>query len=746
MVALFDLKEDLLQPSPPPPAKLLFRPTPFDQVGVISFGLPEWILQDPPAKKKKYGAPFTRPTDYEKLKTLVAAWVRQQGEHFPDHFEIFNEPEWQWKGTNEDLVLTLAAIADGIKTARPQTKVLGPGFSTIRIKDPARLDLETANKLGLFDHLDGIVIHAYVDGTAPEGEFIQRVTDLQNWLRDTGRPDYPIHLTEFGWTTGKGTWQKPVDEITQARYLTRALTLLAAQGIQNATYFCLQFKAAPNPGERGFSIVHDDTTPKPSYAAYANLARWIANIRGLGTHLHLTPTTHLILFERNNAPSIAIAWDTEAERIIEIPLQTTRRSTMTGRPLAPSATHLALSPSPTFLEFPSHQPPAIRMNAPLSVMRGGEPVTLPQAADWIAPAPLTIHDRITLTIPPTTPNGDYLLLAPATENNGWLGQPIHVIPPLAVTPPTLKWPADAPSPHLTTTLTSHTTTPLTTRLAVALNDTRDQFLDPAPMQPGETRPINIPLPNLTPGKRHRGQLTIDSRHAGRRDQITRQLDITLLASHRLPSPAAHPDWDWNKIAPIDFSTWDPFGGPIAPEDCSATLQSAWSPAGLHLRIVVRDDEHLNTHATTNPEQLWTQDSIQIGLDPDYEKTWEANDLFGLKGHRVFEYGVGWSGNPADTPANWRWISHLPDLPVGTSEQRIQQSITRNGDLTTYEIHFPWPTLGLDKPPPPGAAIGIALSVMDADTGLKAKGRRALRLYGGIDGGKDPEKFGPLWLR
>ena len=246
MISIHTLQESILDPEPPPPEKLLFKQTPFDQVGVMSFGLPRWLMV-PTDKKKSFGNPLTKPTDWDKLKQVVATWTRQQSENFPDHFEIYNEPEWQWTGgTNAELVRVLATIADGIKEARPQTKVLGPGFSSIRIKDPARLDLVTANELGLFDHLDGLVVHAYVDGTAPEGEFIQRVAELKQFLADIGRPDYPIHITEFGWTSGKGTWQKPVDELTQARYAVRSLTLLAALGVENATYFCLHFKAAPN--------------------------------------------------------------------------------------------------------------------------------------------------------------------------------------------------------------------------------------------------------------------------------------------------------------------------------------------------------------------------------------------------------------------------------------------------------------------------------------------------------------------
>lgn len=733
MTSIHTLEESILSPNPPPTDRVLFPESPFTQVGVLSFGLPLWMME-PMTHKKSYGNPSAPPKDWDQLKQLVAAWARQQ-KRFSPYFEVYNEPEWQWKGSNEDLVRFLATIADGIREAHPDTKIYGPGFSSIRIKDPARLDLVTSEKLGLFDHLDGIVVHAYVDGTPPEGEFIRRVIDLQNWLKEIGRPDFPIHLTEFGWTSGTGTWQKPVDEITQARYVARSLTLLAALGIENSTYFCLQFKAAPNAGERGFSLVYDNETPKPGYAAYANLARWLAGVRGLGTWLHLTPTTHLILFNKSDDTSIAVAWDTQAERVIELPLETTRRENLVGRAI-PSAPELALSPSPVFLEFAGGQSPEIEMLPAVQVMRGGEPLALPRPGQWIAPAPLHM-DSGKLAVPGDAANGDYLLLSRVADK--WLAQPVKVIPPLEATAPVLKWPKGDATPRLVLNLTSHAPAPLATRVAASLEGVRDNFAELPPVQPGEKRDFSVPLPHLEPGRRYKGKLTIDSRHDGRRDLVAKPLDLTLLAAAPVGPGRSTPDW--SKIPAIDFSAWDPFGGPIAPEDCSATFQSAHDARGLHLRIVVRDEEHLQTHA---PEQMWSHDAIQIGFDADYEKSWEPNDLFGLKGHRVFEYGIGWNKAAKEPFMTWRWISYTPELPVATSEPRIRLKVSRSGDETIYEALFPWEVLGLERAPEAGTAIGIALAVSDADTGKK--GRRTLRLFNGVSEGKDPEKFGPLWLR
>jgi len=734
MVSIHTLGKELLDPNPPADPTVTFPPTPFTQVGVMSFGLPLWLME-PTDKKKSYGNPLTKPTDWGHLKTLVSSWVRQKGENFPDYFEVYNEPEWQWTGgTNEELVRVLATIADGIKEARPQTKVLGPGFSSIRIKDPARLDLVTAEKLGLFDHLDGIVVHAYVDGTAPEGEFIRRVVDLQEFLKGVKRPDFPIHITEFGWTSDKGTWQKPVDEVTQARYAVRSLTMLAALGIENATYFCLQFKAAPNAGERGFSLLHEDSTPKPSFAAFSNLTRWISDVRGLGTWLRLTPTTHLILFEKNDGPSVAVAWDTLEDRKVELPFATSRREDMMGRPLEASSS-LALSSSPIFLEFPEKSLPQMAILPKIRAMRGGESVSLPAGKEWIAPAPLQAKGN-TLSVPATAANGDYLLLA--REEDKWVAQPVEVIPPITASAPVLQWAANQPAPELHTTLASSADAPVKVRLSAALEGARDSFRDAPELKPGATQDLVVPLEGLDLGKRYKGTLSIDSRYSGRRDKLIYPLDITLLAAERLQKKATP---DWAGIPAVDFSGWEPFGGTFAPEDCSATLQSTYGAEGLHLRIVVRDNEHIQTHSA---EGMFSQDSIQIGLDPDYLKSWEANDLFGLKGHRVFEYGVGWSGKAGDAPMTWRWISYVPELPVAVAEPRIRLNVTRDGDITTYDILFPWSVMGLDGAPPAGSAIGISLAVADADSGRSD--RRVLRLFGGIIDGKDPEKFGPLWLR
>lgn len=737
MTTIKDLPENFAhsESAPDPQAKPPFDMSGFTYEGVISFGLPLWLMDSEPEAHKGFGNPFRTPKNWDTLSDLVKAFTLRppRWSEFPPYLEIYNEPEWHWKGTNEDLIRFEKTVADAVKAVRPDVKVLGPGFSSIRIKDSARLDLETVNRMGLLDHLDGLVLHAYVDGSAPEELFIQRIQELQEFLARIGRPDFPIHLTEFGWCTKPGTWQRPVDELTQAQYVVRSLTLLAALGVENSTYFALLFKAAPNEGERSFSIIHNDLTPKPAFASYSNVARWLADVRGKGRWLHLTPTTHLVVFQKEQK-TVAVAWDTKTAWSIPLSDVYTHAEEMTGRPLSnASGTELQVSPSPVFLELKNSGLYHLKKLPAVRLMRGtSAAVTPPLGAQWLTPSPLGIKGKL-VTAPRNAQQGSYLLLSHSDKE--WTSLPIDVIAPVEISAAHIAWPLSANAPRISLNVQSHAEAPVTASANAKFEKVRTLFGGPVAIAPTQSSEITIPVEDFTLGKRYRGTLSVESRDNGERDQIQQALDFTIVAAQRV---AQDGNPDWNAITAINFSDWEPFGGRSEKSDCSATFQAAYGPQALYLRICVRDDQHLQTGI---PERLFSQDSIQIGLDADAEKTWEANDLFGLKGHRVFEYGAAWDGTKS---MNWRWISYTPELPVGVSEPRMGTVIRRQGDITEYLLTFPWEILGCKQAPKSGSAMGIALAVTDADPGKN--GRRGLKLFNGITEDKDPQRYGKLWLR
>ncbi|MDD3886556.1 MAG: hypothetical protein PHI35_06775, partial [Victivallaceae bacterium] len=166
------------------------------------------FLQPPNMEKVAIWKP-TDPVLYDKVIQEMA-----RSRNFPRYFTVFNEPEGKWRGTVDDFVQWHRDTARAIKKVKPETQVLGPGLCSVNMPLIKRYD-----KAGLFRYLAGVNVHPYVDGTAPEDEFITKVDEMEAYFKSTGRSKYPIFYTEFGWTTGRGGWQKPVDEATQMRYV-----------------------------------------------------------------------------------------------------------------------------------------------------------------------------------------------------------------------------------------------------------------------------------------------------------------------------------------------------------------------------------------------------------------------------------------------------------------------------------------------------------------------------------------------
>jgi hypothetical protein len=156
-----------------------------------------------------------------------------------------------------------------------------------------------------------------------------------------------------------------------------------------------------------------------------------------------------------------------------------------------------------------------------------------------------------------------------------------------------------------------------------------------------------------------------------------------------------------------------------------------------LKIEVTDDVHVQSQ---RPQDLWKQDSLQLGFDVDFGSPWLSNSLKYNKSHRVMEYGVafGEDGNPMV----WRFSSDS-DLPADSPEPEVKASIERRDGISSYVLVFPWQTLSLKASPEPGSDIGIAVAVNDFDT--PAVGRHGLRLFNGIVDVKDPASFGALHL-
>jgi hypothetical protein len=659
--------------------------------------------------------------DWALFRKLVAYAVKNMSNKPLEYVEVSNEPDG-WKGPWTDLVRYHKEMAEAVKSVSPTTKILGPCLCTIKVNE-----LQTLHKLGLFKYIDGLSIHAYVRSTAPEYEFIDLVRKLKAYLASIGKKDLPIFFTEYGWPVPPGDWQKPVDPLTQARYVSRSLILLMAEQIDVIQYFCMRW-ADPNSGAYGYGLLNWEMTPRPSYPAYATAARFLTGVTGAGKVLQLTPTTYLALFQKSKG-TLAVVWDIKdaAATRVFMPGPWTMARDMMGRPVQGSTdSHITASPSPVFVELADAELYQMKTIKTVRVQQGKK-IFMPWVPAW-APEVFTVKDKA-LTVSRNAAQGEYLALG--KTGKAWELVKIRVEVPLEVQKTEVLWPAGEKDPRLQVTVNS--TLPVGTGLTAKLKVGDHKVISGA----GQTgAAFSLPLSSLEPGKRYRGNLMLEAKVNQSVIRTEHPVDITVVP--------CLPFTDWTSLPEMDFSKWGPFSitlneiDNIPPEECSANLQAGYTEEGLKLRITVRDNDHQQKNG---PKDMWEEDSIQLGFDLDADQPWRPN-VGGYDGHfKVFEYGAALGKNG---PMVWRWISYMDKLPDDTEEKGVHAEISREGDRTVYTLTFPWATLGLTQKPGPVSRIGFSLAVNDFDT--SPSGRQGMTLFKGIVDKKDPAEYGTLWVR
>ncbi|NLX03912.1 MAG: hypothetical protein GXY33_02080 [Phycisphaerae bacterium] len=707
------------------PTPIVAEPAPGKSSIYCLWPQPPW-LQDKPSGDADYYASMYPMKDYAVFQDLVR-YVVKQNPHQMEYVEVANEPDF-WKGPLEGLVRYHREMAEAVKSVSPETKVIGPCPCTIKIEF-----LDMLHKLGIFDFLDGLVVHAYVRATAPEGEFIELVRKLKAYMASIGKGEMPIYITEYGWTVPPGDWQQPVDPLTQARYVSRSLILLVAEEIDSIIYFNLRW--ADPRGPAGYGLLNWESTPRPGYAAYANTARCLTGVEGPGRVLQVTPTAYLALFKKGGG-TVAAAWDVAAEARLFLPGLPSYIRDMTGRPVRVNENYeVPIGPSPIFAEIPDLNLREMQVWEPVEAQQGST-LQLRWEPFW-CPSPLQAGGRV-VQIPPGTPCGEYLLIG--EDESGWMGQKVVVTAPLEIGQVELTWPLDQPTPQLQGVVRSYAGSddqPLPYRAIVDLEalPNGQAGLDLIARGRGE-QTFGLPLSAIRFGRRYRGTLMLNVPTMPRFEP-KQALDLTCVPCRPLTGAIS-------ELEAMDISEWGPFTGSamepraVAPEDCSATLRAGYDAAGLRFLIEVRDNFHQQKMI---PVEMWQEDSVQIALDLDADQPWRPNEG-GFDGHkRIFEYGVALG---PDGPMTWRWISHAEGLPGGAAEPRVQARITREGDRTVYDLTLPWPVLAMDGPPAAGSKIGLALVVNDVDQ--TPDDRSGLALFGGIVDRKDPTAFGTMWVR
>ncbi len=162
------------------------------------------------------------PQDYADTLAMLAA--RYANQHALT-WEVWNEPNlvefWE---TGPDA----AAYTALLRHSYAAVKAVAPGATILAgsIAFNDRPFLEGMYAAGAAGHFDGLAIHPYTAGRAPDDEqevwfsLRAQIVEMQAIMAANGEGYKPLYLTEFGWSLDD------VDEATRALYMHQAVTLL----------------------------------------------------------------------------------------------------------------------------------------------------------------------------------------------------------------------------------------------------------------------------------------------------------------------------------------------------------------------------------------------------------------------------------------------------------------------------------------------------------------------------------------
>ena len=311
-------------------------------------------------------------------------------------------------------------------------------------------------------------------------------------------------------------------------------------------------------------------------------------------------------------------------------------------------------------------------------------------------------DKITTSVPPDTPPGDYGIVTTMGEH--WQWSPVRVGEPFDI-----KGTASAPN-AVRVTVASHLRSDVGADVTVAASGLSKTVSGTLAAQSDST--ITVPL-DLS------GAVPVDVTVAAAGAELSTSALLSFARATR--------SWD-------DATTYllNDFPGGAFPEGAeafalfqgglSANWQASYDDAALHLRAFVQDSDHLQIKGI---EELWQQDSVQLLLRAD-------------AGADPLELDLALPSTGGDAVAFRRQSPNEEKHPLGAAAD-LAFSVTRTDPSTTYDASIPWSMIGLDAPPD---RLLLSLLVNNDNGG----GRHGLQWFFGIHTHRgDVTRMGALWL-
>ncbi len=239
-------------------------------------------------------------------------------------WEVWNEPDiFFFPGRAEEFAAISKAAYLGAYAGNPNARVLLGSLAHV-----AGDWYEDVMKNGYKDYFDIFNMHYYIK---PIG-VVDRIRSNRAFMRKFGFIDKPIWLTELGFYNYKdndGTWWRSEKE--QAIHAVRAACHSVAEGVDKFFIFYLQEFLENSWAVWG--ITRRNWTPKPAYAAYANMTYMLGRGRYIGYFDTGLPSGYAYVFDNGKTP-VTVMW-AEEEGTIKLPGDNLAAWDIMGAPVSP---------------------------------------------------------------------------------------------------------------------------------------------------------------------------------------------------------------------------------------------------------------------------------------------------------------------------------------------------------------------------------------------------------------------------
>lgn len=726
---------------------------------VDAHSVPAWLIKTPESAKSGGKLLPTAnlqaypPADwaaYGKLMGQVAAeQVARRKALFPqlanNYYEIHWEPDWHWKGTDEEFIQMYEVAHKAIHENDPDGLLLGANYGVLAT---GNRHLERLFAKGLGKYLDGIVTHIYyipLNQTPENGGVVRDMRRLREMTAQYLPKGAPIIMSEWGVSD-----LRRIPKRQETAWFMRGHLATLGEGARTTFFFY-----TADMGESG-GLFYNLTTPYPVFGAThiapkllfstcAAATRLLEGTTNLGALEYLAPEVLGYAFNRGGTP-LLVLWTTRGrEKAITLPWSggDAIQYDPVGNPAVVKPQNGALRV--TISDIPSYvlggvfrDLPASDDARPVVSARPGQPLVLP--AELLAEA-----KRFRLWSDGTAaPLGADRLLPRGFRPGALL---LQALGESDDKPVLASWRAETlPAAELKTIegkrgellienkLAEETKGVLTLRSADQ-ELTRRELTIPA----NDQQSVSLGFDKLKLPSTAASVLTadwLDSQNVA--CSLTLPPAQPVWPAHRSPQgPNVDGElngdgWDLELFQTIDQPGAVKIGANEwrGAADLSFRMAIRYDASALSLAFKVRDDDHM-FHQNREP---WESDSIQIGLatDPDNAQQPGMQKLCFAFDPRTGKVRI------------WRHEGAQWQRGELSADGAIRCAVRRDGDETRYEISIPWSEIGIGwTSPPAGGQIGIGVFVNDVDLiEGKAGKRKAMEAFGGM-GWTKADEFGRL---